>query len=162
MAGQQVSYKLVGIVVHRTLLKKSGHYVSYFRPQTNNMQWFYCNDNQVCQLLRSTPNCRVNFCPPQVLPVSAATVLQQQPYLLFYEVDNESKQIFHFNFTSQHYTNLDSSAFPKWSSRSITDSYKMRSRKGIHNRSGKKINATLQIESRNLHSYLQYVATGAA
>ena len=92
VAGQKITYKFVGIVVHHPLLQNCAHYVSYFRSHTNSLQWFYCNDHQVF-VIHCEAFCKAVVQPcmwsPQVLPVSAATVLQQQPYLLFYD---ESKQ----------------------------------------------------------------------
>ena len=37
VAGQKITYNLVGIVVHHALLQNCGHYVSYFRSHTNSL-----------------------------------------------------------------------------------------------------------------------------
>ena len=79
-------YKLVGVIVHEQLDKSHGHYKAFILSRASN-QWIFVNDSQVFKLkkivimkLISDNNI------VQVMPVSIATVLQQSPYILFYEL----------------------------------------------------------------------------
>ena len=79
------TYKLSGMVVHRQLSLKLGHYVAFVRSLSAPDQWFYANDSQVQEyninnyyIYIGTSNLF------QVTPVSIASVLLQSPYMLFY------------------------------------------------------------------------------
>jgi hypothetical protein len=61
-----VCYRLVGAVIYHTLGLNCGHYTSYFLDNNQN-QWFHADDEKV-------------------LPAQLSTVLQQDPFLLLYEL----------------------------------------------------------------------------
>jgi Ubiquitin carboxyl-terminal hydrolase len=58
-------YELVAVLVHQGQSCDSGHYLAYVK---NNNQWYKCNDSEV-------------------EPVSVTKVLEQQAYMLLYEVE---------------------------------------------------------------------------
>ena len=97
---RSIVYKLIGVVLHHGIHADSGHYVSYFHSNINDIQWFYGDDVEVCESITCTYNVIIRsriieLKILQVLPVSIATVLQQKPYLLFYKRETICK---HFTF----------------------------------------------------------------
>ena len=44
---QDGTFKLSGVIVHRQLSSKLGHYAAFVQPHLSDDQWFYTNDSQV-------------------------------------------------------------------------------------------------------------------
>ena len=88
--GNRQYYALTGVVVY-TSLADSGHYTAYFLS-SQQKQWFHANDSLVCEeYIREQINAqfRILSLLQQVTPVSITTVLQQDPYLLIYQLQGK-------------------------------------------------------------------------
>ena len=91
---QHISYKLRGMVIHRG--SEKGHYTAVFWSSVDPTQWFYVNDAEVgikqyrlsivqhCTCIYMKKQCKHNYM--QVTPISVATALLQDPYILYYEL----------------------------------------------------------------------------
>ena len=63
----------------------TGHYRAFVVSKDNPHTWVHVNDSSVCftQLSGKSEHC---ICTIQVTPVSMSTVLQQDPYMVLYEL----------------------------------------------------------------------------
>ena len=72
---------LLAVIYHR-YTDVSGHYTSYFLDHQQH-QWFLADDARVSAHYNRT---HAQYYHIQVKPVRVATVLQQDPFLLLYEI----------------------------------------------------------------------------
>ena len=80
----QSIYQLRSVIVFDKLSGGTNHYRAFFRSLKDPTQWFHANDSIVSPLHSIVGP--VSMYLSQVTPVSIATVLQQHPCLLFYEL----------------------------------------------------------------------------
>ena len=81
------TYRLTGVVTYGRA-GNAPHYMAFVRSMKDCNQWFVANDSQVntwYQLWPSSDVQKHNNYTMQVVPVSLATVLMQEPTMLFYE-----------------------------------------------------------------------------
>ncbi len=45
------TYKLTGIIVHRSLYSTCGHYTTFLRSSLSDTQWLYMDDAEVCKII---------------------------------------------------------------------------------------------------------------
>ena len=84
----RAGYKLTGIITYTSSDAESGHYLAFIRSIKDQKQWFCTNDAQVPVkqiVIIKLDTKQFNFFFFQVIPVSTCTVLQQDPFMLFYE-----------------------------------------------------------------------------
>lgn len=85
--------------MYEKITKSIGHYTSFFTSLKDTTKWFYANDGSV-SYARNVYSALamyvyesiyiecilfINYLFFQIIPVSTATVLQQHPFMLFYE-----------------------------------------------------------------------------
>ena len=80
----QSIYQLRSVIVFDKLSGGTNHYRAFFRSLKDPTQWFHANDSIVSPLHSIVGP--VSMYLSQVTPVSIATVLQQHPCQLFYEL----------------------------------------------------------------------------
>ena len=79
-------YELRGVIVYDHLLNDINHYRAFFRSLKDPTKWFHANDSMVSKNILNTIDIVIPY-HIKVTLVSIASVLQQHPFLLFYELN---------------------------------------------------------------------------
>ena len=78
-------YRLVGVINHCDLGQDVGHYTCHFHDH-GQKQWFYANDEKVLMMPNTDLCACIYIILYKVRPVNISKVLQQDPFLLVYEL----------------------------------------------------------------------------
>ena len=88
-----MTYSLTGVVVHTRISETCGHYRAFVRSTKDSTQWFSVDDLKVHGLCMVSTYFGIHAAQPSLTsfathagnPVSVATVLLQEPFMLFYQ-----------------------------------------------------------------------------